>query len=248
MAIFEPENRYSRVDRRLIALLAELLGDVPNDDAASNRVNFAVASEDNISELIELIEDKLEDREFFAASALIDAVSARDRDAIRDNFLTGRTRASRKRALASKQTSDFLVRLGIDQRGKSSWYVPTDRMSKEHFLRMEERSLRALNLSPKVVDLAMRYVELELNEVEKVRDGERRLNAGLLRASLKATLDSLRVAKRGADYLLDPNRLTGTLVITVNVGVLYTTRDWSVAGTLSGIAGALGTMHPRNKA
>lgn len=38
------------------------------------------------------------------------------------------------------------------------------------------------------------------------------------------------------------NRIAGSLILFVDMGVMFATRDWSVAGTMSAMAGAIGMV------
>lgn len=246
MAIFAPDGTYSRNDIRLIELLERHLSEIPDGTLPTNRPQATHLSEREIDALIGLLEQKLEDREFRLASALIDAVSSRTYGDIRELYLSGRTRRDRTRALASKQYADFLARLGLPS-APANWYPSADRMSFEHFLRMERRAFAELGISPRVTELALRFVALQTKDVEGVRDGDVRLSSNFLVAAIEMTKSGLAALKRLPDNLADGQQLAGALTVIVNVGLLYTTRDWSVTGTLSTIAGGLGAMAPNRR-
>lgn len=246
MAIFAPNGTYSRNDIRLIELLERHLDEVPDGTSPTNRPHATHLAEGEIDDLIGLLERKLEDREFRLASALLDAIANRNYDDIRELYLSGRTRRDRTRALASKQYADFLARLGLPS-APAHWYPSADRMSFEHFLRMERRAFAELGISPRVTELAMRFVSIQAKEIEGVRDGDVRLSTNFLVAAIEMTKSGLTALKQLPDNLADGQQLAGTLTVVVNVGLLYTTRDWSVTGTLSTVAGAFGAMAPNRR-
>lgn len=246
MAIFTPTGSYSSSDIKLIRLLERHLADVPDGTAPTNRLHAAHLTDDEIDTLVQAVEQKLEDREFRMASAMLDAVSNRNYDQIRELYLSGRTRRDRTRALASKQNAEFLARLGLGTT-EPRWYVSTDRMSFEHFLRMERRAFGEVGISPRVTELALRYIRVEIEQIEGLREGSVRLSPNFLVAALEMAKSSFLKLKRLPEGLADAQQLAGVLIVAVDVGVLYTTRDWSVTGTLSTVAGGLGAMAPNRR-
>lgn len=246
VVIVPPEGTYSRNDIKLIELLDRCLSDVPDGSRPTNSLFAAHVTETEIEIMLNLVERKIEDKEFLLASALIDAVSNRRQDQIRELYLSGRVRRGKSRALASKQNAEFLARLGIHL-SPQRWYVPTDTMSFEHFLRMERRAFQDRGISPKVADLALRFISLNSEEIEGVREGRRRLSENFLQAAFLMAKSSISRMRLERDNMADAQQLAGLLIVVVNIGVLYTTRDWSVTGTLSTIAGGLGAMTPNRR-
>jgi hypothetical protein len=48
--------------------------------------------------------------------------------------------------------------------------------------------------------------------------------------------------QRDTNLLLTTNQIAGALILFVDMGVMFATRDWSVAGTMSAMAGAIGMV------
>jgi hypothetical protein len=244
MAISRPEGAYTSTDTRLIQLLARLLSETPDEQVQTNAKNSAVLTQREVEELVALVESKLEDREFYLASALVEAISSRQVEQVRELFLSGRTRTGHTRALASKQHAEFLARLGLQDR-PSGWYASADEMSREHFLRMERKLFGSLGVSPRVTEMAIRYISLHLDEVDQSRRGEAALPANFLKQALRAVASGKEMLGGTVDRLIDREQLVGVLTVVTNVGILYTTRDWSVTGTMSTIAGGLALLAPK---
>lgn len=246
MSIYPSNTSYTRNDIRLIKLLAEILRDTPNEEFPTNMKNMVHLTTEQVDRLLELINIKLEDKEFALASGFLNSIVSRNADDIRESYLAGRTRRSRTRALASKQVEEFCTRFGLSS-ANARWYNPADKMSFEYFIRMEQRAFHQMGISPKVADMAIRFIKTEQAEIESVREGKIHPGVSFVSASIQMVKTNLAKLKEIRDGLVDAQQLSGTLTVVVNVGLLYTTRDWSVTGTLSTIAGALGAMAPHRK-
>jgi hypothetical protein len=237
MAIYTPEPSFSRNDRRLLALLLKLLSEETAEKSA-NAGDEMPMTDSEYSQLEECIEELLSSREFLNATHFIELLSAGEQERSRELYLRGRTRAGRTRALASKQFGEFMARLG--QPYPHRWGVNAEEMSFEHFLRMERQLFLSIGVNERVADLLMRYIMLQVDDVERMRSGHKNFPEFSLIRSLKTILSPVRNRLSEIRFPVGSNQLTGAFIVISNLSVLYTTRDWSVTGTLSTFAGGLG--------
>jgi hypothetical protein len=147
--------------------------------------------------------------------------------------------------MATWRWAEFEVRLGI----RSLSHPRAQPMPFEHFLQMERRLLETLGLHPAVIDLALRFVGSQRATVEISRHGKapaisRDPSGNLAWTTLKHQVSQLFGDKFRRD--VSRERISALLVIMANTSVLFTTRDWDVAGTLSAMAGATPLLLPRS--
>ena len=241
MAIYDPTPTMEAKRRRLLFLLSKLLEESLDDtDASSNKPPRSVTlSEAERQELLELTSDLASDRSFVVAVTFVNGLSGRaslTEEQLREIYLSERKRRGRARALASIHWADFLTRLGR-QSGPVYGLKMTTRMSFAHFKRMEERLFEALGFSRFVIDYLLRRISEAKPIVEVAR-----LPRGESSTVIKDRAEALsRIQERLRDKLdghtLSAAQVASITTILSNLSVLFTTRDWSVAGFMSVIAG-----------
>lgn len=243
MALYRPKPIYSKSDKRLLVLIAKLLLErLDSDAAASNLASEMVALTDKeAEELVGLIEKLIKSREFQEACYFVEGVTlpeSPEEGRLREIYLSARKRRGRSRAVASIQWEDFQARLGIIH--QRPWYRRSLPMSYDYFLRMEKRLFIDLNLHPRVIELMMRVISNQAAEIEKIKSGERAIRHGTVRPLVADPIFRWREQRfESQDLKISTNRIVAAATIVADVSVLFTTRDWSVAGTLSMIASVL---------
>ena len=245
LAIYDPTPLLDAKRRRLLFLLSKLLEDSLDDpDPSGNKPPHSVTLiESERLELLRLAIDLASDRSFIIAAAFVDGLSGRASltdDQLREIYLSERKKRGRARALASMHWADFLTRLG---RPNAPVYglKMTTRMSFEHFRKMEERLFESLGFSRLVVDYLLRRISEAKSIVETARtpQGEPSTRG---HPALKDAVNALsRIEEKLRDKLeghtLSAAQVASITTILSNLSVLFTTRDWSVAGFMSVIAG-----------
>ncbi len=245
MAIYERVPRLSEEDKRLLQLLAELLlSELARQGEPTNIPKEAIAlSDDECAELLLLLEQLLASREFCEKVLFVESLAGKVAGPhVREIFLSGRTRAGRTRAVASVQWSEFQLRLGI---GKDIVPMASARpMEFNHFLKMERRLIDQLGIHPRVAALILKLVASMEGEIDEWRFGDRKETFDIIRTIFRPLVDSVRDRKgRGRDGLISKVNVAAACTIIADTSVMFLTRDWGIAGTLSTMAGALAALH-----
>jgi len=249
MAIYDPQLFLSRDDRELLRLLAELLLSCEDGKEDQNRsIEEVPLSYHESQSLLELLEQFVESRKFQEGSYFIEKLfspaSLYDKK-LRDIYMSWRGRYGKSRSVAYIQWENFLGRVGIwtNQRGNPNvWYrASAQPMPFDHFLRMEQRLAQGAGLSLRVQALVLKFVAARAAALEKIRRGDDRLEDGQIREPPTKLLEGLKRqhSSMTGTAPISTTKLAGILTIVMDFSVLFTTRDWSVAGLLSATAGAL---------
>jgi hypothetical protein len=239
MAIQGPLNTFSENDKRLIRLLERLLLECTYNQGGANVADgTAPLSDEDARELVTRIDAALESKEFWETSYLIEAISRGQREKARDIYLSARARNGFSRIMSGSKYHSFLVRLGYEK----SYLPGTMEMDYEYFVRMERKLHLQIGIQPVIVDLLERFLWTHAEQVNAARKGTNQIEDGLLIKSLKAVRPIRDVRGRFVDEIWSTNRIAGALTLFANMTVMFTTRDWTVTGTMSAMAGALGLI------
>jgi hypothetical protein len=121
-------------------------------------------------------------------------------------------------------------------------------MSFDHFQAMEARLLRASGVPQEVVAEALHLIKSRQADVEEIRIGHRPLQHGTLKRLLLQPF--LRWGSKMSPTLereVTVEQVSSTMLLVADVSVLFTTRDWGGAGTVSTMAsGAIVLTMPSN--
>ncbi|WP_156894057.1 hypothetical protein [Erythrobacter cryptus] len=209
---------------------------------------FAELSDSEARRLVELLEEFISSKRTQEAAFLLEQIFSGvsgDLKRAREVYLKGRVERGRTRAVASVQWNEFLMRLGVypsTQAEHIYWHrASVNPMPLDYFLRMETRLVEATGIHPRVRSLILSYVRLSFSGLSRVLSGEETLNAGQVLRKPKEIRDELTFGFKHpvGQKTLSVNKIAGVMTIVMDMSVLYTTRDWSVAGLMSTIAGAL---------
>jgi hypothetical protein len=113
-------------------------------------------------------------------------------------------------------------------------------MEFDHFVRMEVQVFSELNLSPDVVALLERFIRIHEAQINSSRSGHYPLKSGALVARMKALRPTFSAFGEPVTTTISRDRVAGALTLIANSSVMFGTRDWNVAGTISAMAGAVG--------
>lgn len=249
MAIYDPELFLSSSDRELLRLLAELVLQWDDPRAGSNYTReTAPLSAVESETLLRLLEGFVTSKKFVEGSYLIEKIfgggSLYDSE-LRDIYLSWRRRVGKSRAVATIQWENLLGRVGIwttDRGNPQVWYrANASPMELEYFLKMEARLASAARLHPRVKALILDFVKARLKAIEEIRFGRQKIEAGQVSDGPKSLLSHLQDNRPNPSETppVSKSKLIGVMTIVLDFSALYTTRDWSVAGFLSTVAGAL---------
>jgi hypothetical protein len=238
MAIQGPNVAFSVEDKRLIRLLEKLLLEscrVPGNNSPSGSTTL---SDTEALELVARIDAALESKEFWQTAQLIEMIGRGDREGAREVYLSARARHGFSRVMSSSHYHSFLVRLGFERS-----YLPTvGEMDYEHFVRMERRLWLQLGVQQEVVNLLERFLWSHTSEVEASRRGKHPIEDGRLIKALRAVRPKVDLRGNSAEGPWTTNRIAGALTLFSNMTVMFTTRDWSVTGTMSALCGSIGLI------
>lgn len=107
---------------------------------------------------------------------------------------------------------------------------------------MEVRLLRALRVHPALEKLIEDLVIRRTDLFERFEQREQILLSGQIRRGVMSLVEHLRGSLGGIH--VSKTQLVGVATVVSDVTVMFSTRDWGVAGTLSTIAGALAMSAP----
>lgn len=238
MPIYTPQPALSPTEKQILRILAEALIEIPGDWRASNLPSGQVPlSDQSAAKLLILLEEYVASQKFRERTEFIELLgSDGSSKRAREIYLRGRSEAGRTRVAASWQWGDFQLRLGIGHdiaRGSTANY-----MDFAHFLRMEERLLAELQLHPRVKALVIQMVVDRRSEVEAVRNGRMKIQQGSVRDVPRPIIVELKQTKPDGGHMLPLGKVVALATLTADLSVMFTTRDWGVAGTLSAMAAA----------
>lgn len=256
MNIRKPFPHLSSDDRRLLNLLDQLLSATPQDKSHNQEPNTVLLSDKEAAELAWHFARLLETRDFLEALYFVDQIYRPNADlrALKSIFIA----ASRRRGRAANVHStfkwqQFLIRLGVLQ--------PTlllQPMSFDHFLQMEHRLLKHLGLSAQTRETVLHMVSDSRDKHEELisnaRDKPEPLTQFDFReisgerldrsyqpeeSTFKRMKERIRIFSDTVKRETSVRRLGGLLTIVSNSSVIFTSRDWGVAGVISTMCGAV---------
>lgn len=248
MAIYDPALFLTPNDKELLYLAGELVLAEEGIAWRSNRdPEYIPLSDAEAATLLALLEEFISTKRLKESAYFVENVFSQSYDAarLREIYLKWRKRYGKSRAVATVQWQNFLARLGAIASFAGSdriWYRATaTRMSSAHFLRMEHRLIEASGLSPHVKSLIVEYLNSRIDQVEQVRNRTLTLRSGQVAAKPREIIEAL---KRDASTPvghepIKTTKIAAVMTIVLDLSALYTTRDWSVTGFMSTVAGAL---------
>lgn len=243
MTLYPPKPELSESDKRLLVLLARLLLEHMDSNMGESNLpqGMLALTDEEANELLDNLEILVNSKEFTEACYFVEGMSipgTQEEGRLREIYLSSRKRRGRTRAMASRHWSEFQQRLGLPK--SVVWGTSAIPMSYEYFQKMEMQLLSAAHLHPRIIELIMRVVGDQVHNVEEIRRGQKSLEHGTVKPLVADPFFRWRdgsLESRGLE--ISANRIAATITIVANISVLFTTRDWSVAGTLSTMTGAL---------
>lgn len=240
MAIYSPDIQLSKNDLKLIKEISKLLAPHVEGFFSSTKnisgVEVILSHEEGVR-MLELIRNTINGVEFqkkieFAEKIYLE--TATDNQVCKETFKFLRKRNNQSSVMVTGKWHDFLLRVGSEH-GHRYAGANARKMTFEHFLKMERRLLKSLNVHPAVINTMIQLMELEEEYIDHVRSGREVIGVGKVRQSLSNTVDRLteRVSGNKNIINLPALNMVSILGITANAGVMITTRDWSATGTIS---------------
>lgn len=241
LPIYKPNVSIDRDRAQLVRLLSRLLEEKllsKNNNLPDGEV---VLSDDENRLLGKLIESVSKDRSFYVALAFVDGLLGSrklDEGQLREIYLSERKQHGYSRILSSGAWHQFKTRLGGPARDISVYLRAARRMPFDHFIRMEQYLLSMLQVRKEVDAFLIDVIERHRNDIELAREtlferaAPRIVN---LEERTRKLLEELQVRRDS----LSTNQVAGLTTVIANSTALFSTRDWSAAGTISTMAGGL---------
>ena len=249
MSIYEPQPKLSSTEKALLRLLAQLVVSQPccPTNLPTDRT---ILSEQEAELFLQLLEELAASKKFIESAYFSERLTqpgAENDGDIREIFLSWRKFYGRSRSMASTHWFDFLRRFG---RTRSKYgYVRDltripDEMAYAHFREMERLLLRRSGVGSRVQAIILAVVDKYQAEVESARHGDNPLPSGSI-SKLPTRIANAIKKERDSNLgtiSLSSTQAAGLMTVLSDVSVLFTTRDWGVAGTISTIAGGVAAI------
>lgn len=246
MTIYAPRPIISQTEKELLVLLAKLVLEENRQSYDGNvGSDCVVVSDLKALELCNLLTEYVGSHSFMRGATFAEMVAdgrLADDTKAREIYLKARKDRGRTRVLASRQWADFRARLGLRVSAYESHVRPMDSL---HFVEMEARLVRALDVHPALARLIEDLVVRRTDLFERFEKRDQILKQGQIRRDVLKLLSRLRSSSGGID--ISKTQMVGMATIVADTTVMFSTRDWGVAGTLSTIAGGLAMSGPEPK-
>lgn len=253
MTIYNPDFTFTKTERELFRLIEKILIEEEDNKGSNLRPSGGtiVVSESEALKLEILLNNLISAKTFLENTYFVERVTQREfvkEEHLREIYLYRRKKKGRTRAMASSVWSDFQFRLGIVH--KLTISVGPAPMPFEYFVKMEKRLLQSMNIHPKIYHIFLKFIEENEGGVERIRSSIKNVKKGTFKRIANSIKKDLRIknGKRLLGNTVEKTNLVSLGIIIANSSVLFTTRDWSVAGTMSCLAGAvIGLKKRKNK-
>lgn len=240
--VYPPRLRAEAHHRRVLEQLSQLIGEhlsrtTPNATDSEFLLLSSEAQDLGVS-----IAELLEDRDFFGAVDFVDGLCSDhlNEERLKAAYLAGRKRAGYSRAVATSQWHQYLTRLGSKRTSQSTLVISAKRMEFEQFLFMERRLFDELKIIPRSRNFLMESIKANQSIVEEARDLAANFRGqSPIKRIMRNTREVLDQLRSGVDKL-SVSQVTGLTILVANSTVLFASRDWGVAGTISTMAGGVG--------
>jgi hypothetical protein len=247
MAIMQPELSFTKSEKELLWLLAKLIGEESPSQKGNSFPDSVALTDSEASRLVELLEELVTSKSFLEGAFFTEQISlghGADLNQLRSIFTYWRAKKFRNRSMSWLHWSEFTMRLSAQCFPAGQRVAgPRKEMTIAYFKKMEWILLRNADVTPRVSALIVEMIgKLEV-EIEATRNGFSPLKPGSIANEPKSLLNELKADRLSVLGLrsFPANRLAGILTIVADSTVMFTTRDWGVAGTLSTMAGAIAT-------
>jgi len=243
-----PSPKLSETDKALLLLLSKIL--IENVEGISENLDQSqvVLTDEQAEKLCGLLEQLMQEESFFRRLAFVNQII--DTDPLDEKLdlklvrITGKRPFAAGMGMTSENMRKWRVRLGVAP--KKSLHDPVP-MTFTHFLKMEEKLLNKMDVNPRVSALALQAAsqnEGAFLQLLRAINGDPKNSAHV---SSVVRLQHLR--RKFIEPLSDPHkrelpkeRVVGLFTVISNTSVLFTTRDWGVAGTISTMCGGFSMM------
>lgn len=240
MAIYSPDIRLNKNDLKLIKEISRLLAPHVDGFFSSAKdisgVEIILSHEEGVR-MLEFIRNTMNEMEFQKKIEFTEKIyleTATDNQICKETYKFLRKRNNQSSVMVTGKWHDFLLRVG-SVHGHRYTGANARKMTFEHFIKMERKLLKNLDVHPAVINTLIELIELEEDYIDYIRSGREVFGIGKIRQSLSNTVGHLSARVSGNKNIINLSALNmiSILGITANAGVMITTRDWSATGTIS---------------
>lgn len=232
------EFHLNKKERQLIKLLIKLLQKInKNNNANLNYSNDEIPLSDlETVLLIKLLTDYNETKETIQRAYFIRNIlnSNEDNQNLREIYLTIREKYGRPRMVPAVRWAEYRKRLGLSSHNPTKRKIRT--MPRDHFLQLEEKLFMNLDFPPEIINNLMYYITEEWHKFESFRKRDNSLFNKKNKTIILSILDKIQVSNEPIkEPFLSKINLSSLVTLIANGSVMFTTRDWSITGTISQI-------------
>lgn len=246
MGIYKPQLALTKSDCEVLILLGQLVLATEGQKTDNLPINAVILSPADALRLLQLLEEFVSSKLFVEGSYFTEGIannSDADDDRLREIYLSWRSRRGHSRISSGYVWAEFLHRVGFNG-GRDGWYVngqarnsPVRPMPLELFVSMERKLLQVSGLNPRVSELIMEMVQSAMPAVQSLRANENKIQKGSIRRFVKDTIEDISEHIGGREKeLMSRRKIIALSTVILDTSALFTTRDWTATGVISGIA------------
>ncbi|MBS0269150.1 MAG: hypothetical protein JSS54_09245 [Proteobacteria bacterium] len=239
----KPPANLSQIDKAVLRLLSKILIENVDGCGGNHEPGKVSLSDHQASELLELLEILIQDERFFRRLAfvnqIVDASPLDEKLDLKLARLTGKRPIGAGIGMTSENMRKWRVRLGASFPQQANDPLP---MTFTHFLKLEQKLLNELGVDPRVAGLVMNaaarneQVFLSLLRSINGQNGPAAEAPKVFRLQ-DLTRKFLKPLSDAHVREFPKDRVVGLFTMVSNTSILFTTRDWGVAGTISTLCG-----------
>ena len=240
--ISQPRLKLSESRTRLLNLLFRLLEEECDANNSNLPLESLAVTERDALELGKLLTASLDESTLVRAIWFIEGFTgARElsEKQLSEILMSERRKNGYSRAISSSQWHQFLTRFGSSRPSQSTLVVSATRMDFDHFLKMESKLFSDLGASLAARNRMLKSVETEEEKLEEMRNLAANFRQGSAKLFIGDSLKKLQESLVSKVPVLSANQVTGAAIFLSNATVMFASRDWGVAGTISSMAGGL---------
>lgn len=245
MPIYEPSLWLSNDDREILAILAQIVITQTDDECSNLDPSHVTLSPSEASRLLLLLEEFLGSKLFVEGAYFVENLANGEGwsdDRVREIYLSWRKRRGQSRMMSGRRWNEFTIRSGFSASQNAVMFTSVQRnplrpMTLAHFVAMEKKLVSAAELNPRVRDLIIRFVEMQLKQVEDLQNRKIKIKQGAIRRFVSSFRTDIALIQKGRETIpISRQRAIALSTIIADMSALFVTRDWTAAGVISTVA------------
>ena len=232
MAIKKPKIKLTKDEKSLLKILSKLILEFEEYKNLSNIPTAkAVLNDEEADKLYKLLNKYIESRKLYELDYFVSNIfktNSKIQKDLKKHYTHKLKDYSGNAIVMSFRFNEFKERLGHTSSDYNG--PPITPMPQEYFLEMEKLLFNSIDMNPRLQEILLQTVSKQGFKIDKIKSRKIRK-----KISIRETLKdfSTQVKKQ----FIDKENLVSAAIIISNSSVIFSTRDWSVAGTLSVLSG-----------